>query len=251
MSSLSRVVTALLVGDWKVSLRDLVLFEEIWKLGFGFGGFWRWCSEFELLSAGAHAFYCHQLISPRRRLLCLSLSVPPRRRLLCPFSSSALSVAVVSSLDYSHCFRDAADQTAIDNYMVQQLDGTLGANVILAVSLAFCKAGASMKKVPLYKFLLRTSIEAKLQRRRQELTQTTPDQPVDDEAVYYKVAGECHKGRVYGFGSLGRKKRRYVDADASTSQVLAQRGMDNFMILSNGNTFSLLTKSMTTILETE
>ncbi|KAK9112300.1 hypothetical protein Scep_019819 [Stephania cephalantha] len=25
--------------------------------------------------------------------------------------------------------------------------------------------------------------EAKLQRRRQELTQTTPDQPVDDEAV--------------------------------------------------------------------
>ncbi|KAK9128736.1 hypothetical protein Syun_017533 [Stephania yunnanensis] len=36
--------------------------------------------------------------------------------------------------------------------------------------------------------------EAKLQRRRQELTQTTPDQPVDDEAVYYKVAGDCPKG---------------------------------------------------------
>ncbi|KAK9092861.1 hypothetical protein Syun_027772 [Stephania yunnanensis] len=30
---------------------------------------------------------------------------------------------------------------------------------------------------------------AKLQRRCQELTQTTPDQPVDDEAMYYKVAG--------------------------------------------------------------
>ncbi|KAK9100682.1 hypothetical protein Scep_024112 [Stephania cephalantha] len=30
--------------------------------------------------------------------------------------------------------------------------------------------------------------EAKLQRRRQELTQATPDQPVDDEAVYYNVA---------------------------------------------------------------
>ncbi|KAK9150038.1 hypothetical protein Syun_008347 [Stephania yunnanensis] len=55
----------------------------------------------------------------------------------------------------------AADQTAIDNYMVQQLDGTvnewgwckqkLGANAILAVSLAFRKAGASVKKVPLYK----------------------------------------------------------------------------------------------------
>ncbi|KAK9110884.1 hypothetical protein Scep_018403 [Stephania cephalantha] len=54
---------------------------------------------------------------------------------------------------------------------------------------------------------------------------------MDDEAVYYKVAGECPKGHVYGLGSLGRKKRRYADADASTSQVLAQRGMGNFMIL--------------------
>ncbi|KAK9142251.1 hypothetical protein Syun_011651 [Stephania yunnanensis] len=52
------------------------------------------------------------------------------------------------------------------------------------------------------------------------------------EAVYYKVAGECPKGRVYSLRSLGRKKRRYVDPDASTSQVLAQRGIDNFMILS-------------------
>ncbi|KAK9119034.1 hypothetical protein Scep_017127 [Stephania cephalantha] len=65
---------------------------------------------------------------------------------------------------------------------------------------------------------------AKLQRRRQELTQTTPDQPVDDEAVYYKVAGECPKGHVYGLGSLGRKKRRYADADAITSQARASLG---------------------------
>ncbi|KAK9118976.1 hypothetical protein Scep_017069 [Stephania cephalantha] len=43
--------------------------------------------------------------------------------------------------------------------------------------------------------MLTLAEEAKLQRRRQELTQTTPDQPVDDEAVYYKVAGECPKGR--------------------------------------------------------
>ncbi|KAK9121589.1 hypothetical protein Syun_019206 [Stephania yunnanensis] len=59
---------------------------------------------------------------------------------------------------------------------------------------------------------------AKLQRIRQEVTQTTPDQPVDDEAVYYKVVGECSEGRVYGLWSLGRKKRRYTDPDASTSQ---------------------------------
>ncbi|KAK9161350.1 hypothetical protein Syun_007691 [Stephania yunnanensis] len=47
---------------------------------------------------------------------------------------------------------------------------------------------------------------------------TTPDQPVDDEAVYYKVAGDCPKGCVYSLRSLWRKKRRYVDPDASTSQ---------------------------------
>ena len=85
--------------------------------------------------------------------------------------------------------QDPTQQTAIDNFMVQQLDGTvnewgwckqkvlsrlsfiyllrisdmiktvliflvllqLGANAILAVSLAVCKAGASVKKIPLYK----------------------------------------------------------------------------------------------------
>ncbi|KAK9169407.1 hypothetical protein Syun_001547 [Stephania yunnanensis] len=74
---------------------------------------------------------------------------------------------------------------------------------------------------------------AKLQRRRQELTQTTPDQPVDDEAVYYKVAGDhCPQRMCLSLRSLWRKKRRYVDPDASTSQMLAQRGIGNFMILS-------------------
>ncbi|KAK9085657.1 hypothetical protein Sjap_026068 [Stephania japonica] len=43
-----------------------------------------------------------------------------------------------------------------------------------------------------------------------ELTQCYTDQSVDDEAVYLNVAGECPEGRVYGLGSLGRKKRRYA-----------------------------------------
>ncbi|KAK9128233.1 hypothetical protein Syun_017030 [Stephania yunnanensis] len=60
---------------------------------------------------------------------------------------------------------------------------------------------------------------AKLQRGRLELTQATPDQPVDDEAMYLNVAAECPKGRVYDLGSLGRKKRRYADPGASTSQM--------------------------------
>ncbi|TQD97430.1 hypothetical protein C1H46_017009 [Malus baccata] len=59
--------------------------------------------------------------------------------------------------------KDPTEQTKIDNYMVQQLDGTvnewgwckqkLGANAILAVSLAVCKAGALVNKIPLYKHI--------------------------------------------------------------------------------------------------
>ncbi|XP_059296264.1 enolase [Lycium barbarum] len=59
--------------------------------------------------------------------------------------------------------KDATDQTGIDNFMVHQLDGTqnewgwckqkLGANAILAVSLAVCKAGAAVKNIPLYKHI--------------------------------------------------------------------------------------------------
>lgn len=59
--------------------------------------------------------------------------------------------------------KDPADQIGIDNFMVQGLDGTknqwgwckqkLGANAILAVSLAVCKAGAAVKKIPLYKHI--------------------------------------------------------------------------------------------------
>ncbi|XP_024526021.1 enolase isoform X1 [Selaginella moellendorffii] len=56
--------------------------------------------------------------------------------------------------------KDPTDQTGIDNFMVHELDGTqnkwgwckqkLGANAILAVSLAVCKAGAGVSKIPLY-----------------------------------------------------------------------------------------------------
>ncbi|XP_057779336.1 enolase [Salvia miltiorrhiza] len=59
--------------------------------------------------------------------------------------------------------KDPTDQTGIDNFMVHQLDGTqnewgwckqkLGANAILAVSLAVCKAGAAVLNIPLYKHI--------------------------------------------------------------------------------------------------
>lgn len=59
--------------------------------------------------------------------------------------------------------KDVTQQTQLDNLMVQELDGTkndwgwckskLGANAILAVSLAVARAGAHTLKIPLYKYL--------------------------------------------------------------------------------------------------
>ncbi|KAK9142091.1 hypothetical protein Syun_011491 [Stephania yunnanensis] len=52
-----------------------------------------------------------------------------------------------------------------------------------------------------------------------EATRATPEQSVDDEAVYLNVAGESSKGRIYGLGYVGRKKRRYGTPGASTSRA--------------------------------
>ncbi len=55
--------------------------------------------------------------------------------------------------------RDAADQAGLDRFLIE-LDGTptkskLGANAILAVSMAAARAAAGAKSVPLYKYLAR------------------------------------------------------------------------------------------------
>ena len=54
--------------------------------------------------------------------------------------------------------KDPTKQRDIDEFMIKELDGTdnkgkLGANAILAVSLAVCKAGAAEKGVPLYRHI--------------------------------------------------------------------------------------------------
>jgi len=63
--------------------------------------------------------------------------------------------------------KDATQQQELDEYMVQTLDGSknewgwcktnLGANAILAVSLALARAGAAQKGVPLYQHLAQLS----------------------------------------------------------------------------------------------
>eukprot|EP00420_Gonyaulax_spinifera_P015371 CAMPEP_0197897938 /NCGR_PEP_ID=MMETSP1439-20131203/42790_1 /TAXON_ID=66791 /ORGANISM="Gonyaulax spinifera, Strain CCMP409" /LENGTH=161 /DNA_ID=CAMNT_0043518613 /DNA_START=65 /DNA_END=547 /DNA_ORIENTATION=+ len=62
---------------------------------------------------------------------------------------------------------DVTKQTQIDKLMVEILDGSqnewgwckakLGANAILAVSMALCRAGAAASKMPLYKYIARLS----------------------------------------------------------------------------------------------
>ncbi|KAF4671734.1 Enolase [Perkinsus olseni] len=59
--------------------------------------------------------------------------------------------------------KDVTDQAGLDKLMVEELDGTqnewgwckakLGANAILAVSMAICRAGAAAKNMPLYKHI--------------------------------------------------------------------------------------------------
>lgn len=59
--------------------------------------------------------------------------------------------------------KDITNQKEIDRFLVEELDGTqnewgwskskLGANAILAVSMAVCRAGAAAKKMPLYKYV--------------------------------------------------------------------------------------------------
>ncbi|KAK9087184.1 hypothetical protein Syun_029578 [Stephania yunnanensis] len=68
--------------------------------------------------------------------------------------------------------------------------------------------------------LFSIKVLAKHQRRRQELTQTTPNQSLEDEAMYYKVAGECPKGSVYNLRTLWRKKRRYLIRAGSEAKLL-------------------------------
>jgi len=62
---------------------------------------------------------------------------------------------------------DPTQQSVIDKLMVEELDGTqnewgwckskLGANAILAVSMAVCRAGAATKQMPLYKYIAELS----------------------------------------------------------------------------------------------
>lgn len=59
--------------------------------------------------------------------------------------------------------KNPSDQTTIDKLMVETLDGTknewgwckskIGANAILGVSLAVCRAGAHVNRMPLYKYI--------------------------------------------------------------------------------------------------
>merc|ERR1740129_2496905 len=62
---------------------------------------------------------------------------------------------------------DVREQAGIDKKMVEQMDGSknewgwskskLGANAILAVSMAVCRAGAAASQMPLYQYIAKIS----------------------------------------------------------------------------------------------
>ncbi|KAK9142749.1 hypothetical protein Syun_012149 [Stephania yunnanensis] len=59
-----------------------------------------------------------------------------------------------------------------------------------------------------------------------EHTRATPDQSIDEAQLYYDATWVCLKGRVYGLESLAKKKRRYANPGASTSQELKVRHLE-------------------------
>ncbi|KAK9114418.1 hypothetical protein Syun_021215 [Stephania yunnanensis] len=71
--------------------------------------------------------------------------------------------------------------------------------------------------------MLTLAEEAKLQRRHQELTQITPDQPVDDEAVYYKVAVGDLFGQVRKMHPWADKKTVKQVMDGKLYELLGER----------------------------
>ncbi|KAK9134928.1 hypothetical protein Syun_014258 [Stephania yunnanensis] len=51
---------------------------------------------------------------------------------------------------------------------------------------------------------------AELVRRREEHIQATPDQPIDEDQLYYDTTGDWLKGRIYGLGSYAGRNIRYI-----------------------------------------
>src|SRR5690625_4482969 len=94
--------------------------------------------------------------------------------------------------------RDAREQAKLDQLMIE-LDGTetksrLGANAILAVSLAIAKAAAAYEKKPLYEYM------AGLQEEREPLSLPVP-----------KIGRASCRERVYGSGEHGAERERRTD----------------------------------------
>ncbi|KAK9095297.1 hypothetical protein Scep_026766 [Stephania cephalantha] len=67
-------------------------------------------------------------------------------------------------------------------------------------------------------FVEYAKLVAELVRRREEHAQATSDRSIDEKQLYYDATGECSKRYVYGLVSLAKRKRRYEDPGASTSQ---------------------------------
>ncbi|KAK9166487.1 hypothetical protein Scep_001678 [Stephania cephalantha] len=165
--------------------------------------------------------------SARGRVVCHRCLRSPRHLSLLPLKPS--SSAVAASESFALCRRCLRSPRHLPSLALKPSSSTVAASEAFALchhclnvrEVAELYGSEKLFVVEVHRALsgLHSIALIALERRRQELTQATPDQLVDDEAVYFNVVGECPKGRVYGLGSLGRKKRRYADPGVSTSQL--------------------------------
>lgn len=114
---------------------------------------------------------------------------------------------------------DPTNQIDIDNKLVQ-MDGTenksrLGANAILAVSVAVCKAGAMAQKMPLYKWI---NTIAKQKGLQAELKMPTP--------IFNMINGGLH-----GAGNLDFQEFHVIPASSKQFSEGLRMGVEVYMII--------------------
>ncbi len=118
--------------------------------------------------------------------------------------------------------RDCADQQKIDDILIT-LDGTehkskLGANALLAVSLAACKAGAQAKKMPLYRHLQEIS-------KTKKLTLPIPQLNIINSGKHADIDNDIQEHMILpvGFGSFSESLRAGVETYHALKGILKKK----------------------------
>lgn len=126
--------------------------------------------------------------------------------------------------------KDPTDQTGLDKLMIEELDGTkneygwckqkLGANAILAVSLAIARAGAASNGLALYQYLA-------------QLAGKSTDRFVLPVPAFNVINGGTHAGN-----RLAMQEFMILPTGASSFREAVQMGAEVYQNLKKVNTFN-------------